>query len=112
MVTAAVAVGILVAGGVFLILRPGLVRITLGFILLSHAVNLLLLASGGTARRRAPLIGTGPLTRMTDPLPQAFVLTAIVISFGITVYLLALARAGRRARRPADHGRGGPESSR
>ncbi|MGE5136494.1 MAG: sodium:proton antiporter [Gemmatimonadota bacterium] len=92
--TAAIAVGILVAGGVFLILQRGLVRITLGFILLGHAVNILLIASGGPGRRQAPLIGAGDPARMADPLPQAFVLTAIVISFGITVYLLAVARAG------------------
>jgi len=93
-VTAAIAVGILVAGGVFLLLRPGLVRPMLGFVLLGHAVNILLLAADGPGRRQAPLTGQGMPARMADPLPQAFVLTAIVISFGITVYLLALARAG------------------
>ncbi|KAF0648232.1 MULTISPECIES: sodium:proton antiporter [Streptomyces] len=93
MVTAALAVGVLTAGGVFLVLRPGLVRITFGFVLLGHAVNVLLLAAGGTARRGAPLIGHGAVPLMADPLPQAFVLTAIVITFGITVYLLGLASA-------------------
>lgn len=98
--TAAIAVGILVAGGVFLILRPGLARITVGFILLGHAVNILLIAADGAGRRGAPLTGEGDLARMADPLPQAFVLTAIVISFGITVYLLALVRASRRTGKP------------
>ena len=111
--TAAIAVGILVAGGVFLILQRGLVRITLGFILLGHAVNILLIASGGPGRRQAPLIGEGAPARMADPLPQAFVLTAIVISFGITVYLLALARAGDSSGKPdTDRRPDDPEPSR
>ncbi|MGE5291107.1 MAG: sodium:proton antiporter [Micromonosporaceae bacterium] len=110
--TAAIAVGILVAGGVFLILQRGLVRITLGFILLGHAVNILLIAADGPGRRQVPLIGGGTLARMADPLPQAFVLTAIVISFGITVYLLALARADRHPGKPdTDHDPDDPESS-
>lgn len=99
--TPAIAVGILVAAGVFLILRPGLVRITFGFILISHAVNILLMAAGGLSRRGAPL-GEGDPATTADPLPQAFVLTAIVISFGITVYLLGLARAERRVDRRID----------
>ncbi|MFD3355045.1 sodium:proton antiporter [Streptomyces fradiae] len=114
MVTAALAVGVLTAGGVFLVLRPGLVRITFGFVLLGHAVNVLLLTAGGTARRGAPLIGHGAVPLMADPLPQAFVLTAIVITFGITVYLLGLASAdpeGPGSGHPpsADPGRPGPE---
>ncbi len=92
--TAAVAVGLLVAGGVYLVLQRNLVRVILGFVLLGHAVNVLVLAAGGMDRRGLPLIGRGDPASMADPLPQAFVLTAIVITFGITVYLLALARAG------------------
>ncbi|MBB1252787.1 NADH-quinone oxidoreductase subunit K [Streptomyces sp. OF3] len=91
--TAALAVGVLTAGGVFLVLRPGLVRITFGFVLLGHAVNILLLTAGGTDRRNPPLLGHGDTAEMADPLPQAFVLTAIVITFGITVLLLGMARA-------------------
>ncbi|MBB1244148.1 NADH-quinone oxidoreductase subunit K [Streptomyces durbertensis] len=91
--TAALAVGVLTAGGVFLVLRPGLVRITFGFVLLGHAVNILLLTAGGTERRNPPLLGHGDTADMADPLPQAFVLTAIVITFGITVLLLGMARA-------------------
>ncbi|WP_040337505.1 sodium:proton antiporter [Candidatus Blastococcus massiliensis] len=95
--TAAIAVGVLVAGGVYLVLQRGLVRLVLGFVLLGHAVNILLLATGGTDRRGVPLIGQGDPAEMADPLPQAFVLTAIVITFAVTVYLLALARAGAPA---------------
>jgi multicomponent Na+:H+ antiporter subunit C len=92
--TAAIAVGILVAAGVYLILQRGLVRVIIGFVLLGHAANVLLVAAGGMRLRGAPLLGTGDPAAMADPLPQAFVLTAIVITFGITIYLLALARSG------------------
>ncbi|GIJ31765.1 sodium:proton antiporter [Verrucosispora sp. WMMD703] len=90
--SAAFVVGVLVAAGVFLLLRPGLLRVVLGFVLLGHAVNVVLLAAGGLARRTAALEEVGPDT--ADPLPQAFVLTAIVISFGITIHLLGLLRRG------------------
>jgi multicomponent Na+:H+ antiporter subunit C len=111
-VTAAVAVGVLVAGGVYLVLQRDLIRVVLGFVLLGHAVNVLVLAAGGMDRRGLPLIGQGDPATAADPLPQAFVLTAIVITFGITVYLLALARAGgadteQDAAEPADDGPGG-----
>jgi multicomponent Na+:H+ antiporter subunit C len=92
--TAAIAAGILVAAGVYLIFQRGLVRITIGFVLLGHAANVIVVAAGGMALRGVPLVGSGEVAGMADPLPQAFVLTAIVITFGITVYLLGLARAG------------------
>lgn len=92
--TAAIAVGILVAAGVYLLLQRGLIRVIIGFVLLGHAANVLLVAAGGMQLRGAPLLGSGDPDSMADPLPQAFVLTAIVITFGITVYLLAIARAG------------------
>lgn len=95
--TTALAVGILFAGGVFLVLRRGMIRIVVGFILLGHGVNVLLISAGGTGRRNAPLGEPDPGST-ADPLPQAFVLTAIVITFGVTVYLLGLAAA----REPAD----------
>lgn len=93
--TLAVSVGLLVAGAVFLVLQRGMVRIVLGFVLFSHAVNLAIMAAGGVARRSEPL-GSGPDPAVTaDPLPQAFVLTAIVIAFSITIYMLVLAVVGR-----------------
>jgi multicomponent Na+:H+ antiporter subunit C len=95
--TAAIAVGILVAAGVYLILQRGLVRVIIGFVALGHAANILLVSAGGMALRGAPLLAGADDTdraQMADPLPQAFVLTAIVITFGITVYLLGLARVG------------------
>lgn len=92
--TSAVMVALLVAGGIYLVLQRGLVRVTLGFVLLGHAANLVLLAAGGTSRREPALLGTTDAAGAADPLPQAFALTAIVITFGITVYLLALASSG------------------
>lgn len=92
--SAAVAVALLVAAGTYLVLQRGLVRVTFGFVLLGHAANLVLLAAGGMGRREAPLAPFDDPGAVADPLPQAFVLTAIVITFGITVYLLALAGSG------------------
>lgn len=86
----ALSIGFLAAAGVFLVLQRGMIRIILGFILLTHAVNLLIIAAGGVARRDAPF-ATGNTSMAADPLPQAFVLTAIVIAFAITVVLATLA---------------------
>jgi multicomponent Na+:H+ antiporter subunit C len=89
--TVAIAVAVLVAGGAFLLTRRGVLRLVLGFVLLGHAVNLVLLAAGGTSRREPALLGPGlDVDAAADPLPQAFVLTAIVITFGVTVFLLGL----------------------
>ncbi|RLK12303.1 multisubunit sodium/proton antiporter MrpC subunit [Micromonospora sp. M71_S20] len=81
-------VGVLVAAAVHLLLQRGQLRVILGFLLLGHAVNVLLLSAGGLDRRTPAFEGGGE--EMADPLPQAFALTAIVISFGITLYLLGL----------------------
>ena len=92
--TLAITVGVLVSGAVFLILQRGLVRIILGFVLLGQAANLTLMESGGTYLRAQPLLDHTPVDEASDPLPQAFVLTAIVIAFSITVYMLTIATAG------------------
>ena len=89
----ALSIGLLAAAGVFMVLQRGMIRIILGFILLTHAVNLLIIAAGGVQRREAPFIG-GDMSLAADPLPQAFVLTAIVIAFAITVVLATLAVVG------------------
>lgn len=91
----ALSIGILTAGATYLMLSRTFLRVVLGFILMSHAVNLLFFAAGGISRREEP-IGMGLIPGVTaDPLPQAFVLTAIVIAFAITMYLLTLAVTGR-----------------
>lgn len=88
-------IGVLVAGGTYLLLQRSLVRIAFGVGLLSDAVNLFLLASGVTAYRGEPLADRMDPAAAADPLPQAFVLTAIVITLAVTVFLLALAVVGR-----------------
>lgn len=104
----AVAIGTLVAAGVYLVLRPRLFSVLLGITLLSYAVNLFLLAAGGLQVDAAPLTDRpGPYP---DPLPQALVLTAIVISFGMTALVIVLALRLVRERghdRLDDAGEGG-----
>ena len=90
----ALSVGLLAAAGVYLDLQRGMIRIILGFVLLTHSVNLLIISAGGVARREAPFVG-GETSIAADPLPQAFVLTAIVIAFAITVVLATLAIVAR-----------------
>ncbi|MGH3665672.1 MAG: Na(+)/H(+) antiporter subunit C [Egibacteraceae bacterium] len=85
----ALAVAVLYGAGTYLILQRTLTRIILGVAMIGHGANLLLLASGGRAGR-PPLVGSGQ-GPVADPLPQALALTAIVISFGVTAFLLALA---------------------
>jgi multicomponent K+:H+ antiporter subunit C len=84
-----IAIGLLTACGIFLMLRPRTFSLVLGLTLLSYAVNLFLFASGRLTMDAPPLIRDG--ASYTDPLPQALVLTAIVIGFGMTAYLVMLA---------------------
>lgn len=85
-----VTVGILFAVGVYLILSKNLLRIILGTSILAHSANLLIITMGGLKKGVAPLL-RGEAVAYTDPLPQALVLTAIVINFAITAFLLVLA---------------------
>jgi len=85
------AVGALTAVGLYLITARSLSRIILGFSLLGHAAVLALIAAGGPAGE-APLAGSVATSEMANPLPQALALTAIVISFGLALFLLALAK--------------------
>lgn len=83
-------VGILTAGGVYLILRLRTFPVILGLALLSYAVNVFLFASGRLAIDQSPILSKYGETSYTDPLPQALVLTAIVISFGMTAVLVMI----------------------
>lgn len=87
----AIAVGLLTAAAVYLFMQRGMIRIVLGFVLLSHAANLLLFSAGNSAFRGIPYIDVGDPADQADPLPQAFVLTAIVIAFSITMFMVTLA---------------------
>jgi multicomponent Na+:H+ antiporter subunit C len=84
-----VLVALLVTGGVYLLLDRSLTRVLIGVLVLGNAVNLLVLSSGGPFRA-APLVGRVAEGQMSDPLVQALVLTAIVITLGVAALLLAL----------------------
>lgn len=93
----ALSVGVLFASGAYMILRRGQIKLLLGLGLLSHAVNLLLFGSGGLTRGAPPIFLDKENYRIelasiphADPLPQALILTAIVISFGITAFVVVL----------------------
>lgn len=87
--------GILVAGGTYLVTERTLTRIVIGLALLTHGVNLLILAAGGPSGDAALLahnqLAENGLEHMADPLPQAMMLTAIVIGLGTTAFGMALA---------------------
>lgn len=85
----AAAAALLFATGTWLLMQRRLSRIIIGVGLLGHGANLLLLLSAG-GRGEPPLVGQSDAAAMADPLPQALALTAIVITFGITAFLLAL----------------------
>jgi multicomponent Na+:H+ antiporter subunit C len=97
--TLALVVAVLFAVGTFLILQRTLTRVIFGLGVMGHGANLLLQLAGGRAGR-PPLVGDDGAARIVsqsggpgfvDPMPHALALTAIVISFGVTAYLLALA---------------------
>lgn len=92
--TIALTAGVLAAGAVYLFLQREMLRVILGFVLLGHAANLVLMAAGGTSRRGEPFGTPADPSTVADPLPQAFVLTAIVIAFSITLFLLVLSVTG------------------
>jgi len=89
------AIGLLAAAGVYLSLRARTFPVVLGLTYLAYAVNLFLFVSGGVRIGQPPIVGEA--VAMTDPLPQALVLTAIVIGFAMTAYLVVLALRARAA---------------
>ena len=94
----AAAIGVLTACGVWLLLRPRTFQVAIGLSLLSYAVNLFIFSMGRLRMGAAPIVeaagGADPAT-FADPLPQALVLTAIVISFATTALLLVVLIAAR-----------------
>ena len=89
----AIVTGGLYAAGLYMMLRRNIVRLVIGLVLLSHAANLLVFLGGGLTRKRPPFVPLGaetPLAPIVDPLPQALVLTAIVISFAVLAFALVL----------------------
>lgn len=89
------AIGVVTAAGIYLSLRGRTFPVILGLTLLSYAVNLFLVSTGRLAINAPPVIH-GHGGDYTDPLPQALVLTAIVIGFAMTAFVLVLALKARR----------------
>ncbi|MFN3520564.1 MAG: Na(+)/H(+) antiporter subunit C, partial [Sphingomonas sp.] len=89
-VTLILTAAAMIGCGVYLVLERSLTRVLIGLVLISNAANLLLLVTGGSAGQ-APIVGEGPTAEMADPLPQALVLTAIVISLAMIAFVLAMA---------------------
>lgn len=92
--TLALTVAVLTAGAMYLLLQRELLRVILGFVLLGHAANLIIISAGGADRRGMPFGTPSDPESVADPLPQAFVLTAIVIAFSITIVMLVLSATG------------------
>ena len=85
----------LAGGGAYLVLQRGMVRIIIGMTFISHAANLIILSAGVGAWRQEPLMARAEPGTAADALPQAFVLTAIVITMAVTAFMLAMAALGR-----------------
>jgi multicomponent Na+:H+ antiporter subunit C len=85
-----IVMAVLYACGVYLILERSMTKVLLGFLLVGNATNLLIITMAGKAGL-APIVGDGVKPEdMTDPLPEALILTAIVITFGVSAFLMAL----------------------
>ncbi|WP_099158578.1 Na(+)/H(+) antiporter subunit C [Virgibacillus ndiopensis] len=84
--------GILFATAIYNLLQKQILRIIIGTVLLSHGAHLFILTMGGLKDRKPPILidGIHEIEKYVDPLPQALILTSIVISFGITSLLLVL----------------------
>ena len=97
-VVLALAIGFLTGSGVWLVLRPRTFQLLLGLSLLSYAVNLFIFSTGGLSVAKEPILVDGippDLLHYADPLPEALVLTAIVIGFAMTALLLVVILASR-----------------
>ncbi len=91
----AIVIGVLFTIGLYMMMRRSLTKVLLGLMLLAQAINLLIFTAGRLERASPPLIPVNALEvsgSTADPLPQALILTAIVISFGVTAFALVLAR--------------------
>ncbi len=86
----ALVVGVLFGVGTYLLLRRNIVRVIIGLALLGHASNLFVFTMGWLRHGSVPIIGLGTPRRMVDPVPQALILTAIVIGFATQAFVLIL----------------------
>ena len=95
----AILCGCLVAGGIYLLLSQNLVRMLFGLVMLSNAVNLMIFTAGGLEHAKPPLIASdqaAPPAAVANALPQALILTAIVIGFGVQAFALVLVKRAYR----------------
>ena len=95
----AVVIGVLYAAGLYLVMRRSVVKLVLGLALLGHAANLLIFTVGRLSRAAAPIVPAGAerlVPPHADPVPQALVLTAIVIGFGVQAFALVLVKRAHR----------------
>lgn len=94
----ALVIGVVFATGVYCLLRRSLMRLVVGIMLMGQAANLAVFTAGGLTVGEPALVGEGaklPIAGAADPLPQALVLTAIVIGFGLTVFAVTLIHRAR-----------------
>ncbi len=92
-VVLAVVIGVLYAAGLYMVMRRSMVKLVFGLALLAHAANLLIFTVGGLTRGGTPIVPGGaqaPIPPFPDPVPEALVLTAIVIGFGVQAFFLVL----------------------
>jgi multicomponent Na+:H+ antiporter subunit C len=95
----ALVIGALYAAGLYLMMRRSIVRLIFGLVILGHAANLLIFTAGRIARSKPPIVPEGAdvlVAPYADPLPQALILTAIVIGFGLQAFALVLFRQAHR----------------
>lgn len=95
-------IGILFGGGMYLILQKNVLKLVLGLGLVSHGANVILISSGWIGAGQVPILGGDETQPFVDPLPQALVLTAIVIGFAALAFLLVLALRVYRDLKTAD----------
>ncbi len=96
----AITAGVLYAAGIYLMLRRRLAQLIIGLGLLNNGTNILIFTSGGLTRSNPPILPADPaqvLLPFADPVPQALILTAIVIGFGVVAFSLVLAHQVHRA---------------
>jgi multicomponent Na+:H+ antiporter subunit C len=89
----ALAIGALYAAGLYMMMRRSIVKLLIGLAMLTNAANLLIFTAAGLTRGRPPLVpggSAGPEEPFADPVPQALILTAIVIGFGVLAFAAAL----------------------
>lgn len=93
-------IGVLFSCGIYCLLRRSIVKLVIGIVLIGHGANLLVFSAGGLLAGRPPIVEAGamvPPAPYADPLPQAMVLTAIVIGFGLTAFALTLVHKAEQA---------------